>query len=191
MRGRCDYVDGGLCNRILAIALRRPGIPYTDSWQHEPIRATVTVLMRRLRISAIATISTILLSGCAGFLPTIGPSRSAINEAKPPPNAAAIQIVDIDDVVTRRLLAQRETRLFSETLGNKRIASRTVGPGDTLEVSIWEAVPATLFGTAPTTTVGDTGTTSGIGIATSHATTLPEQPVDDELMMVNSIVPET
>ncbi len=129
--------------------------------------------MRRLRISAIASISTILLSGCAGFLPTIGPSRSAINEAKPPPNAAAIQIVDIDDAVTRRLLAQRATRLFSETLGNQRIAARTVGPGDVLEVSIWEAAPATLFGTAPTAT-------SSAMIATSHATTLPEQPVDDE-----------
>jgi polysaccharide export outer membrane protein len=118
------------------------------------------------------------LSGCTAILPTIGPSRHAIENAKPVPGAAAIQIVTIDDAVTRRLLAQRATRLFSETLGNARIASRTVGPGDTLEVSIWEAAPATLFGTAPTSF--GTGTGVSNAIATSHATTLPEQPVDDE-----------
>ena len=42
-----------------------------------------------------------------------------------------------------------------------------------LEVSIWEAAPATLFGTAPVSS-------NSIAIATSHATTLPEQPVDDD-----------
>jgi polysaccharide biosynthesis/export protein len=133
--------------------------------------------MRRLQISLVASLSALLLPGCAGFLPTIGPSRSVIDDAKPQPNAAAIQIVDIDDTVTRQLLAQRELRLFSETLGNKPIASRTVGPGDMLEVSIWEAAPATLFGTVP---VGNTGAMTSVGIATSHATTLPDQPIDDE-----------
>ena len=106
-------------------------------------------------------------------MPTIGPSRNAIDEAKPQPNTIAIQLIDINDAVTRQLLAQRELRLFSETLGNQRIATRTVGPGDMLEVSIWEAAPATLFGTAPVNS-------NSAMIATSHATTLPEQPVDDE-----------
>jgi polysaccharide export outer membrane protein len=106
-------------------------------------------------------------------LPGIGPSRKTIDEAKPQPNTIAIQLIDINDAVTRQLLAQRELRLFSETLGNKRIATRTVGPGDMLEVSIWEAAPATLFGTAPVNS-------NSAMIATSHATTLPEQPVDDE-----------
>jgi polysaccharide biosynthesis/export protein len=129
--------------------------------------------MRRIRTSLIAAVSVILLPGCAGFLPGIGPSRSAIENNKPQPNAAAIQIIDIDDGVTRQLLAQRELRMFSETLGNKRITSRTVGAGDVLEVSIWEAAPATLFGTSPVSG-------SSVMIATSHATTLPEQPVDDE-----------
>ncbi len=135
--------------------------------------------MRGLKIWVIATIGVTLLSGCASILPTIGPSRGAIDAAKPAPNAAAIQIIDIDDAVTRQLLTQRTTRLFSETLGNTRIASRTVGPGDVLEVSIWEAAPATLFGIAPTNT-GNNSSASGLGISTSHATTLPEQPVDDE-----------
>lgn len=113
--------------------------------------------MRRLLIFLVAALSVMLLPGCAAFLPTLGPSRSAIDSAKPQPNAAAIQIVGIDNTVTRQLLAQRELRLFSETLGNKPIASRTAGPGDMLEVSIWAAAPATLFGTVP---MGSTGTTT-------------------------------
>ena len=138
-----------------------------------PSRAIDTAIVRRIQISIVAALSAVLLSSCAGFLPTIGPSRNAIDEAKPQPNTIAIQLIDINDAVTRQLLAQRELRLFSETLGNKRIATRTVGPGDMLEVSIWEAAPATLFGTAPVNS-------NSAMIATSHATTLPEQPVDDE-----------
>jgi polysaccharide biosynthesis/export protein len=123
---------------------------------------------------SVVSLIMVMLAGCAGFLPTIGPSRRQIDDTKPEPNAAAIQIIDIDDAVTRQLLAQRALHLFSETLGNKRISSRTVGAGDVLEVSIWEAAPATLFSIAPT------NTTNSNVIATSHPTTLPEQPVDDD-----------
>jgi polysaccharide biosynthesis/export protein len=149
VRGRCSYVDGWLHGWIFAIAQRNSRIAV-----------------------AVAVGAAALLSGCTGFLPTIGPSRGAIDRANPPPNAAAFQIIDIDDAVTRQLLAQRATRLFSETLGNQRIANRTVGAGDVLEVSIWEAAPATLFGMPPVTATA--------GIATSHATTLPDQAVDDD-----------
>jgi polysaccharide export outer membrane protein len=128
--------------------------------------------MLRTYVLVAATLGSALLVGCTGFLPTIGPSRGQIDSAKPHPNAAAIQIVDIDDAVTRRLLDQRALRMFSETLGNKRISSRTVGAGDVLEVSIWEAAPATLFSTVQSTA-------SNV-IATSRPTTLPEQPIDDD-----------
>ncbi len=128
--------------------------------------------MRRIQISIVASTCLAVLGGCATFLPGIGPSRHQINNAHSAPNKAAIQFVDIDDEVTRKLLEQRAQRKFSETLGNKRISARAVGTGDVLEVTIWEAAPATLFGSAPVTTVNV--------IPTAHATTLPEQPVDDE-----------
>lgn len=126
---------------------------------------------RLLRTALAAWLVPLLAGGCANLLPTIGPSRHQINQAATTP-AAALQIVDIDDAVTQRLLTQRALHMFSETLGEQRIAARAVGPGDVLEVSIWEAAPATLFGTP---TIGMTA-----AISTSHATTLPEQPVDDE-----------
>jgi len=117
-------------------------------------------------------LSGLLASGCAGFIPTVGPSGRVIGQAKTPVGAAAIQVIDVDDTVTRELLALRKQRLFSQTLSSKREISRVVGPGDVLEVSIWEAAPATLFGSAALQTGG--------AIATSHATTLPDQMIDDE-----------
>ena len=127
--------------------------------------------MLRQYVAAIAGALT-LLTGCAGFLPGIGPSKRQIESYKPPPNATALQVIDIDEQVTKQLLAERTQRLFSETLGNKRVVSRTVGPGDVLEVSIWEAAPATLFSVA-----APAGSDT---ISTSKPTTLPEQPINDE-----------
>jgi polysaccharide export outer membrane protein len=128
--------------------------------------------MRRTLLLIAAGIGAMLMCGCTSFLPTIGPSRARIESAKPAPDAAAIQIIDIDEGVTRQLLAQRALRMFSETLGNERIAARTVGPGDVLEVTIWEAAPATLFSTVPIS--------GGNVIGTARPTTLPEQAVDDD-----------
>jgi polysaccharide export outer membrane protein len=120
-----------------------------------------------------------MLSACAGFLPTVGPSRATIERAKATRDAVSIQIFDIDEAVTRKLLERRASHLFSETLGGQAAGLHTVGPGDTLEVSIWEAAPATLFGSQ----LGELGAAaSGLseGIPTSHATTLPEETVDEQ-----------
>jgi polysaccharide biosynthesis/export protein len=122
-------------------------------------------------IAAAALVVVSLLSGCAGFIPTIGPSRAEIQRDDTPVGAAAIQVVDVNAAVTGELLAQRKQQLFSKTLAAKAQYSRLVGPGDVLEVTIWEAAPATLFGSS----LEMPG-----GIATSHATTLPPQMVDDE-----------
>jgi polysaccharide export outer membrane protein len=162
-----------LYDRTLAIGLHTRRIGCTLTQQLEPAQGTNTIHMLRIYPRIAASLVAILLSSCASFLPTIGPSRGEIDAAKPQPNTAAIQIIDIDDAVTHQLLSQRALRLFSETLGSTRITSRAVGPGDMLEVSIWEAAPATLFGIAPMNS-----SVSG-AIPTTHATTLPEQPVDD------------
>ena len=128
--------------------------------------------MFRSPLSVPAALVALLRSGCATYFPNIGPSRGDIEKSKEAPTAGAIQVVDVDDAVTRQLLAQRAQRLFSETLGNTPISTRVVGSGDVLEVSIWEAAPATLFGSSVMEVRGV--------MSTSHATTLPEQMVDSE-----------
>ena len=116
-------------------------------------------------------LGSLLMAGCSQ-LPTSGPSSRQIEAGTAGPGAAAIQIVEVDDAVTRRLLAQRTQRLFSETLGQAAGPYTGIGPGDVLEISIWEAPPATLFGTA---TIGTDVRTAS---SAARAVTLPEQMVD-------------
>jgi polysaccharide export outer membrane protein len=139
---------------------------------YRPTRELAECRARRASSVAAAALIAGLCTACTSFLPTVGPSRHAIDNAKPSA-VGAIQVVDIDDKVTRTLLAQRESHKFSETLGNARIGARTVGPGDLLEVTVWEAAPATLF-SSPVLTANNTA------MPTSHTTSLPEQPVDDD-----------
>jgi polysaccharide export outer membrane protein len=156
-----------------SLALLRSKIPLAGG--NGLCRFSNATFASRTLILMVGCANLLLLHGCAGFLPGIGPSRNAIDNSKSRPDAAAIQIVDINDAVTRQLLTERASRLFSETLGNSPITARTVGPGDILEVSIWEAAPATLFGNPPMTSAIGSST-----INTSHASTLPDQPVDEQ-----------
>lgn len=121
-----------------------------------------------LRSLATCTALTLLLSACVQ-LPKSGPTGDEVRAASEPPGTAVIQVVDVTDALARRLLAQRQQRLFSETLGERRVDDSRVGTGDGLEVHIWEAPPATLFGAAPAV--------PGLP-STSHPTVLPEQMVD-------------
>jgi polysaccharide export outer membrane protein len=83
-----------------------------------------------------------------------------------------IQVVDVTDAVARRVFASQKRKLFSETLGSKATVGYNVGPGDVVEVSIWEAPPAALFGSS----VPD----PRAGAATTRAMAFPEQMVSSE-----------
>jgi polysaccharide export outer membrane protein len=118
---------------------------------------------------ALSTATTLALTGCSQ-LPTIGPSRHEIREAAAQPGNQAVQIVDVDDKVARRLQAQQTQRLFSESLGQARGSDPGIGAGDAVEVNLWEAPPAALFGGGVIDARGVPGSV--------RATTLPEQVVD-------------
>ena len=127
--------------------------------------------MQRLRLIVLAAAAA--LAGCT-LIPNVGPSANKIEESagQPGPDAAVVQLVTVDDAVARRLLAQRKQRLFSEALGAAvSPAGMTIGPGDAIEVNIWEAPPATLFSSGVSADLR--GGTSG-----SRVVTLPEQVID-------------
>ncbi len=116
-----------------------------------------------------------VLSGCSFFqawFPSSGPSKSQIVEQEQEVGESPIPVIEATDAVARRLLAAQARSLFSETLGDKAPPGHIVGPGDVLEVSVWEAPPGVLFGT----TVLD----PRLGAATSRVTTFPEQMVNVE-----------
>ena len=109
------------------------------------------------------------LTGCAGFpawLPTSGPSAAQVTQREA---ATPIPVIDVTYPVAQRLMAAQKHNVFSDTLSDKTSPGFVVGPGDVLEVSVWEAPPAVLFGSA----VMD----PRAGAATTHVTTFPEQMV--------------
>jgi polysaccharide export outer membrane protein len=87
-------------------------------------------------------------------------------------NNNGIQFVDVNDAVTRRLLSDRKQNLFSDTFGIPVQPAYVIGAGDVIEVSIWEAPPASLF--------GGTVIDARSGPGTTRVTTFPEQMVSSE-----------
>jgi len=128
---------------------------------------------RKLALTAIAAA---VLSGCAtsGFVPSSGPTRSEVTQ---PQNGeageASIQIVRITGDVARQLLAQRRQSVFAEALAQPDILPGTVAAGDALEVTVWEAPPALLFGASALET--RTAVLPG-----SRSSALPDQVVSRE-----------
>lgn len=135
----------------------------------------------RAHASLLVGLCAVALAGCAGFVPTVGPSAHKIVNTTSPLGSAEIQVVDVDDARTRKLLSLHTQHLFSDTLQTNPVISRVIGPGDVIEVSIWEASPATLFAvsTQPAAVLGASGSAAGT-VPTSQAATLPDQMVDDE-----------
>jgi polysaccharide export outer membrane protein len=106
-------------------------------------------------------------------LPTSGPSVREVQASA----SRGIEVMDVADVVTHQLRNARAAQLFSESLGKSADTGRElVGPGDILEVSVWEAPPAVLFSSSWVTgNLGNATPTASVG--PSSVATLPQQMV--------------
>ncbi|MGY6164155.1 polysaccharide biosynthesis/export family protein [Paraburkholderia strydomiana] len=130
----------------------------------------------RLAILALVASATFGLASC-GIVPSSGPTAAQVMDASHPSDtqnaqaAASIQIVDVTDQVARRLLVERKTGDFVNTLGEAQVGGQQFGPGDVIEVSLWEAPPATLFSS------GASQFDAGAG---ARATVLPAQIIDTD-----------
>lgn len=122
------------------------------------------------RLAPLAAVFASLLLGACSQMPASGPNARAIAEAGTAgPDARTITLVDITPQVVAQLAEAQQP--FSETLRAERPGAMVVGPGDLLEVTLWEAPPATLFGASSL----DARSTSATG-----ATVLPAQVVDQD-----------
>lgn len=135
------------------------------------------------RIHALlGALACLALAGCATEysrgLPGSGPSERRVERSTEvdPERAAAtagILLVDLDDTVVRRAFQAQRRPLFSETFRGSAVPANNIGLGDVVEISIWEAPPAALFGSGALD-VRNTGLGSG-----SRASVLPEQVVSN------------
>lgn len=128
----------------------------------------MNTLLRRLVLGVLV----LALTGCAGWLPSSGPNTKQLEDAvNRAPDSEFISLIEIDPVSTQRIQASEKRQQFAEAFGPTRAVSYVANPGDSLEVSIWEASPAMLFG----------ATASPISAAASgRSTTLPEQMVGQD-----------
>ncbi len=130
-------------------------------------------MQTRTSITLLGSIfgAAVLLSGC-NSIPTSGFLRSDADPKSTQPNLKGIQIVDVTDGVAKELFDKRATRQFSDAFAAIDSRVQTIGSGDVLEVSIWEAPPATLF---------TTGATDVRGVSSAaRATTMPDQVVNSD-----------
>lgn len=109
-----------------------------------------------------------LLSACSG-IPNAGFVRKDVEKKPEQPSMQGIQVIDVTDAVAQKLYKKQGTTTFSEVFGSDLTNDLKIGQGDTIEVSIWEAPPATLFG----------GTDKTMSFTPSKVT-LPEQTVSQD-----------
>jgi polysaccharide export outer membrane protein len=131
------------------------------------------VINKIISFAAIA----LLGSGCVSspaWVASSGPDSKQINNVNSTNENTGIQIKDVDDKLARQLLSHEKQKTFSELYKAPEKSSYVIGAGDVLEVSIWEAPPATLFGST-----GMESSTKSVSGA-SRNTSFPEQMVSSE-----------
>ena len=122
--------------------------------------------MKKLTYSLLGCL---LLAAC-NSMPTTGPSQSRVmglqNESAKLPT---VNVVEINDNVTMTLFNRQQAQSFSQFPQSGRNYFGTVDSGDMLDVMIWEAPPAVLFGSV----------LNQNGSGSSQLTSLPEQMVSE------------
>lgn len=127
---------------------------------------------RRLVAFTLAAACMAAVSGCASFGAS-GPSGKAVRNAAT--LDSRIKLVELTEPIARRLMAGQQRASLAEALGDAPLRGAMVGPGDVLDIAIWEAPPAALFGTS----IVDTRLSSGMP-AVAKSADIPQQMVDGE-----------
>lgn len=126
-----------------------------------------------MKISRIilSLLSSSFIISCSS-LPTSGPSYSKVIEVNENQQLPDVNLIELNNQIVQTLFQNQEKQLFSgfEGLHGQGGYAGTANIGDMLEISIWEAPPAVLFG----------GTLSMDGQGNGHLTQLPAQMVNSK-----------
>jgi polysaccharide biosynthesis/export protein len=148
------------------------------NYKDSPMKLLNFSSLKASRLLLTAAIAVLLLNGCAssgggkGWNSSQGPSRSQVLKSGKNANADGIQIVDVNSDIAKKLLVSQRQALFSEVFGqSSKTAGTIIRAGDVIEVSVWEAPPATLFGGG--------AVDPSIAPSTTRVTTFPDQMVND------------
>jgi polysaccharide biosynthesis/export protein len=120
------------------------------------------------------------VSGCSS-LGAGGPSTRMVRHAASQPlGSADIKVVDVSEAVARQAVASSRATLFSQAIGDAPPEEMIIGRGDVLEVTIWEAPPAVLFGINASFGASDSSSALNAANGLVVRTGLPEMMVDGD-----------
>jgi polysaccharide export outer membrane protein len=165
--------------------------PFCEALKHLPSLANMSnILLKRYSLPAVRPrlAASLLALSCAGLLSgcyslgSSGPHAGQIDRKKPASLANAdIRVIDLTDTVARRLVTSDQKLSFAQVLGDETLGTNLIGPGDTLDISIWEAPPAVLFGTAAQTGLAAPESRAAAQArSVAQGTALPEQVVAED-----------
>ncbi len=122
---------------------------------------------------AIAT-AALLLQGCNGFFASAGASRSQVTDVATGDAPSLIQVVPVTPAIARQVMAAERSMKFPQ-IPNQAAPENLIGPGDTLDIIVWEAPPAILFRNSSSSSFLGTVTPTG-----TSTTSLPPQMVSKQ-----------
>jgi polysaccharide export outer membrane protein len=106
---------------------------------------------RRWARLAAAVLGLGLASACTSLGGT-GPSTGAIRAAQSKGESyaeGAIQVLPLGPELVAGLNRYEQAASFAELFGDSSVSATVIAPGDQLDIAIWEAPPAVLFGALP------------------------------------------
>ncbi|WP_211607946.1 polysaccharide biosynthesis/export family protein [Paraburkholderia nemoris] len=118
--------------------------------------------------STALVVAAAFLGACSN-IPSAGPRASQVESTRAELSAKGIELIDINAQVVKQLASRRASSTFSEAFGNQAPAQKGLGPGDVLDVTVWEAPPAALFGGLQA---------EGLASAGGQSIALPSQVID-------------
>lgn len=155
----------GICN---ASPLRNIAMP-----------AVTSLRLRLLAKPAVAALCLGLVGACTS-LGGAGPSTGAIRDAQADGQTyaeGAIKVLPLSADVVAGLASYEKAASFAELFGDSGVSATVIAPGDQIDIAIWEAPPAVLFGAVP----GDQQLGGGIDVAVNSP--IPRQQVDESGMI--------
>lgn len=125
------------------------------------------MVSRPLLVAALA----VAIAGCSSFGAN-GPSRNTVLDASTQTlSGSPINVIPLTDELARQLIAGDQTSQFSALFHENEVGGALIGKGDVIDISLWEAPPAVLFGSAPTGLLSS-------GVSASQHLSQPGQVVD-------------
>lgn len=125
--------------------------------------------VKQTRILMLAVLcAAAVVSGCS-MIPSSGPSAKkvvALGQQSQQVEIPEVELIDVNGAVAQSLYQAQVNQSFAQ-LGSGSAFAGAIDVGDVLDIMIWEAPPAVLFG----------GALSSVGSGSAQQTKLPEQVV--------------